>query len=263
MLHSKKRSSTFFLFLDSRSRRWPIGSATSHGWRVEGWCCLLSTWDGKPPCSTGCLRTAPASTLTSSTCGEEHSFINKVHTVLVFLLLNMNTVFLEDFSAVFSRCLVGKYLYFQYFSILKWLSMTLPCVLSFREVATLSVLTVSIVFPRTTLESAAFNIHAALNLWATESVICCKLLLNNLSQKVWQRPESYCRSNGWWMSEFYPSVYRLPSSIKCTSLLEIFPAFGRRLLLILCPGSVCHSAELVTFSLITPWRWCIWLQATG
>lgn len=61
------------MILPSRSCPRPTGSGTSHGWRVEGWCCLLSTWGGRPPRSTGCLRTAPASTPEHNTCGEDGS----------------------------------------------------------------------------------------------------------------------------------------------------------------------------------------------
>lgn len=64
--------------IDSHSRQWHIGSATSHGWRVGGWCCLLSTWDGKPPCSTACLHIVPASTTEPNTCGEYLYLINEL-----------------------------------------------------------------------------------------------------------------------------------------------------------------------------------------
>lgn len=74
----------------SCSRRWRIGSAMSHGSPVVAWCCLLFTWDGKPPCSTDYLHTAPASTPGLFTCGTVSVYI--IHSAVPVVFLNFNRV---------------------------------------------------------------------------------------------------------------------------------------------------------------------------
>lgn len=71
LCHKAEKPSWLNFHISSCSHLWHIGSTTSRGWPVEGWCCLHSTWDGRQQCSTGSLHTVPGSTPEPSTCGED------------------------------------------------------------------------------------------------------------------------------------------------------------------------------------------------
>lgn len=62
----------------------------SRGSPVVAWCCLLFTWDGKPPCSTDYLHTAPASTPGLFSYGTVSVYI--IHSAVPVVFLNFNRV---------------------------------------------------------------------------------------------------------------------------------------------------------------------------